>query len=191
MSPASTSTQSPVCSPSTPMIVAPLALRLSRTWLASALAWRADSAVAMTSESYRLVSWRTSSTTMSRALMSSRAVTAIFWILLRRILSGPIQLVAVNISQNRSRKQTGELRPRLAAAGKRIPEGRPRYRLRRHRLSIYRTRELARQACRIGGQAAFPLYLERRRQRFDIERRARPLDHDEVGKREKLLPVVP
>ena len=52
-------------------------------------------------------------------------------------------MVAVNISQNRSRKQTGDLRPRLGAAGKRIPEGRCRYRLRRHRLPIYRTRQLA------------------------------------------------
>src|SRR5439155_25122918 len=185
MSPASTSTQSPVCSPSTPMIVAPLALRLSRTWLASALAWRADSAVAMTSESYRLVSWRTSSTTMSRALMSSRAVTAMFWILLRRILSGPIQLVAVNISQNRRRKQTGDLRPRVGSAGERIPDRSRRYRLGRHLLPIYRTRQLTGQARPVGGQTPLPLHLERRRQRFDIERCARPLDDDEVSKREQ------
>ncbi len=49
MSPASTSTHSPASSPSTPRIGAPPAFSLSRTWLASALTCRSDSALAMIS----------------------------------------------------------------------------------------------------------------------------------------------
>ncbi len=85
MFPASTSTHSPVSSPSTPMIVAPVSLSRSRTWRASAFTCRFDSADAMIMVSVRLVSLRTSSTVTSRALISSRAVTAVFWILLSRI----------------------------------------------------------------------------------------------------------
>ena len=61
---------------------------LSRTWRASAFTCRWDSAVAMIMVSNRLVSLRTSRTVTSRALMSSSAETAVFWILLSRILDG-------------------------------------------------------------------------------------------------------
>ena len=53
---------------------------------------------------------------MSRALMSSRAVTAVFCSLLSRIRSGSqgaIELVVVNIGQNRGGQQTANLRDSL------------------------------------------------------------------------------
>ena len=84
ISPASTSTHSPVCSPSTPMMRG--AGRLQR--VAHVLRQRLHLPTRLgggdNQVSQRLVSLRTSRTVMFRALMSSRAETAVFWILVLR-----------------------------------------------------------------------------------------------------------
>src|SRR5450631_724372 len=191
MSAQSTSTHSPLCSPSTPTISAPAAFTASRTCCANAFTCRLDSAVAMISVSYRLVSLRTSSNVMSRALMSSRAVTAVFCRRLRRIRSGPIQLVAFNICQNRRRKQTRHLGAASGSPFERGANGRGRDRLRRHAYAHDGAGELARKASGIGRQPALPLLAQWRRKRRHVERRAGALDHDEMCQREQLLPAMP
>ncbi|MNC89870.1 hypothetical protein D3C83_58750 [compost metagenome] len=78
MDPRSTSTHSPERSPSTLTTRAPSAFIFSWRWLASARLWRFESALAMMIQSKSAVIFFTSSTTMSRPLMSSSAATAAF-----------------------------------------------------------------------------------------------------------------
>src|SRR5215472_13588467 len=191
ISPASTSTHSPDCSPSTPTIVAPAFLSASRTCCDSAFTCRGDSAVAMISESYRVVSLRTSRTTMSRALMSSRAVTAVFWILLSRIRKGPIKLVAFNICQNSGRKQSTYLVRARRAARESSADRARRNIVWRYRNADDRAASRMLEACCVGGKSALPLRSKWRRQGFRLERYARSLDHEQMGEREKLLPLPP
>src|SRR2546430_5546626 len=118
----------------------------------------------MISVSYRLVSLRTSRTVISRALMSSRAVTAIFCSLLdRRIRCGTVKVITVNISQNGSGKQTAKLRPARSATRERGANRRCRDLLWRHGDAQDGTGQLARYARRIRSETALPLHLERRR----------------------------
>src|SRR5450432_2174919 len=191
MSAQSISTHSPLSSPSTPTIDAPAAFMASRTCIASATTCRFDSAVAMISVSYRLVSLRTSSNVMSRALMSSRAVTAVFCRRLRRIRWGPIQLVAINICQNRRGKQTSELRAPGGAPFERSANGGGRDRLRCHGHAHDGARKLTGKPCGIGGQPALPLLAQCRLKGGNVERRAGALDHDQVSQGEQLLPAMP
>src|SRR5215468_3546134 len=188
ISPPSTSTHSPDCSPSTPTMVAPPFFSASRTCCDSAFTCRGDSAVATINVSYRLVSLRTSRTTMSRALMSSRAVTAVFWILLSRIRKGPIKLVAVNICQNRSGKQTAHLVVTRSSSRERRADRARRDRLRRYGYAHDRTRKRLLEARCVGGEAVLPLSPQRSRESVHPERRSRTLHHEQVREREQLLP---
>src|SRR5215468_4634690 len=144
---------------------APAAFSASRTCCDSAFTCRAEPAVATISVSYRLVSLRTSSTVMSRALMSSRAVTAVCWILLRRIRERPIHLVAFNICQNRGGKQTAHIADPGGAARERGADRAGGDRLRRDRHAQDRAGERARESRRVGGEPPFPMHLQRRRKR--------------------------
>ena len=100
-------------------------------------------------------------------------------------------MVALNISQNGSRKQTAHLRASLCSACKHLAYLRGRDRLRRDRYAHDRPRELAVQARLIGREAPLPLDLERVRQCRDIEGRTGPRDHDQMRERKKLLPAPP
>src|SRR4051794_6002748 len=73
MSPRSTSTHSPVSSPSMLTMWPPFSFTLSRTDAASALVWRLEVPDAMAIRSNMLVRWAVSYTRMSCALTSSRA----------------------------------------------------------------------------------------------------------------------
>src|SRR5215470_5860668 len=120
----------------------------------------------MISVSYSVVSLRTSRTVMSRALMSSRAATAVFSILLRRIRGRAIKMIAVNIVQNRRGKQTThalasrvtarELRPNRAGG-----DG-----LRRHAHAHDRSGERAFQPRDVGGKPPLPVHAQGLGQRF-------------------------
>src|SRR5690606_790995 len=76
-SPRSTSTHSPVSSPSTDMIGNPFSFAFSRTCEASARVWRLEVAVATTTRSKRSDSSVVLNTLMSCALMSSSASTTV------------------------------------------------------------------------------------------------------------------
>src|SRR5258706_11906602 len=100
---------------------------------------------------------------MSGALMSWRAVTAILSILLRRIRS-TIELVKVNIVQNRRGEQTADLIAARGSARKRGADLARRDRLRCHRHARDRSGERAFQARGIGGEPPLPMDLQRRGQ---------------------------
>src|SRR5258706_4087559 len=103
---------------------------------------------------------------MSRALMSSRAVTVIFWILLSRILIGSIQLVTVNICQNGGGKQTAQSVATRGTAPERGAYRACRDRLRRHGDAQDRAREGSLEAPCVGGEAPLPLRPKRCGQGF-------------------------
>src|SRR5689334_148637 len=191
ISPPSTSTHSPVCSPSTPRMVAPAPFSASRTCCDSAFTCRAESAVAMISVSYMEVSLRTSRTVMSRALMSSRAATAVLSNFLRRIRFRAIKMIAANIVQNRCGKQTAHaFAPRVAqrefGANRAGCD-----RLRRHGDACDRSRERTLEARGVGGQSPLPVQLQWRLERCVGPGSTGSLDHDEMREREQALPVPP
>src|SRR5690242_5176568 len=128
---------------------------------------------------------------MSRALMSSRAVTVIFWILLSRILIGSIQLVTVNICQNGRGKQTAQSVATRGTARERGADRACRDRLRRHVDAQDRAGEGSLEPHCVGGEAPFPLCPQRGGQSCGIERRSGALDDQEMRQREELLPATP
>src|SRR5574340_1341226 len=103
--PRSSSTHSPDCAPSTPSTGAPSSLSFSSTWRASALVWRAESALAMIMQSVMEVRCDTSSTVMSRALMSSSAATTACFIASTCMELLCVKPVSLNIIENRVGKQ--------------------------------------------------------------------------------------
>src|SRR5580765_4259831 len=120
---------------------------------------------------------------MSRALMSSRAETAVFCKRLSRILGrglGSVEPVAANIGQNAVREQTAYRREAGGAPRKCGADSGGGDRLRRHVLSIDGAGRGGTQGRRIGREARRPLGCERRRQRQAILD-AGPTDDDEVG----------
>src|SRR5262244_3501137 len=120
----------------------------------------------MISVSYRVLSLRTSRTMMSRALMSWRAATAVFSILLRRIRGRAIKMIEVNIVQNRRGKQTTRaLAPRSTARELR-PDGAGRDGLRRHGHAHDRSGERAFQPRDVGGESPLPVHAKRLEKSF-------------------------
>src|SRR5438105_1140181 len=106
--------------------------------------------------SYRLVSLRTSSTVMSRALMSSRAVTAVSVRALRRIRGLVIvESVGLNIGQNGGREQSAHFVDR--AARERGTDRAGGNRLRRDGLHHDRSGRAQPQGREVGRMAALPL----------------------------------
>src|SRR5262245_60842824 len=93
---------------------------------------------------------------MSRALMSSRAVTAVFWILLRRIRERAIELVAVNIGQNGGGKQTAYRGDAFRAARELRAYRRRGNVVRRDRLRDDRAGHSFGKNCRVAGVAGRP-----------------------------------
>src|SRR5215510_83281 len=115
----------------------------------------------MISVSYSVLSLRTSRTVMSRALMSSRAATAVFSILLRRIRGRAIKMTEVNIVQNRRGKQTTHALASRATARELRPDRAGRDGLRRHGHAHDRSGERAFQPRGVGGEPPLPMHAER------------------------------
>src|SRR5215210_1476544 len=182
MSPRSTRTHSPVCSPSTPRTLPPPSLTFSATFRASALVCRADSALATIMKSNKDVSLRVSSTTMSRALISSSACKA-----MSRSCSACIhvlvELMLTNIIENGVGKQIART-PALRDTG---ADTRCRYVERGDGANGEQAGGAHVQVRQRLGMPGFQLARKRRRQSSGFQREARSARDRNVGQVEQAL----